>query len=190
MPKLYLREHSVSNKGAHPLTISGKRTKAYSVWYSMLDRCYLNNPKAPTYSDCEVCQEWFYFQNFAKWFHENYKEGFQLDKDLLKPNNKIYSPETCVFVPKELNCLLTDHGRARGKYPQWVSRVKTPTETYQSALSKKNKIQYLGSFKSIEMAFSVYKEAKEAYVKEVAKEYFEQGDIDLITHKALLKWEL
>jgi len=44
-----------------------------------------------------------------------------LDKDILSPGNKVYSPDTCVFIPPYLNKFLTDHGRARGEFPIGVS---------------------------------------------------------------------
>lgn len=59
----------------------------------------------PTYEGCTVCDEWLYFSNFKKWFDENYIEGFQLDKDIIIRGNKVYSPQTCCFVPKEINII-------------------------------------------------------------------------------------
>ena len=42
-----------------------------------------------------------------KWCDKNYIKGFELDKDILQkniPNNeKIYSPNTCIFVSKSEN---------------------------------------------------------------------------------------
>lgn len=40
---------------------------------------------------------------------ENWKphmEGWHLDKDILLKGNKVYSPETCAFVPAKINSLL------------------------------------------------------------------------------------
>ena len=75
----------------------------------MFARCY--NEKyhinRPTYTNCEVCSEWYNYQNFGKWYEENYYEvqGEQmcLDKDILVKDNKLYSPSTCTFVPKRIN---------------------------------------------------------------------------------------
>ena len=53
--------------------------------------------------DVIVCEEWHNYQNFAEWFNKNYISGYELDKDLLSNNDKIYSPCTCVFIPKLLN---------------------------------------------------------------------------------------
>ena len=185
-----LRNGGISNKGKFRLTLHGKRTKAYSVWYSMLDRCYVENKNQPTYIPCSVVEPWLSFQNFASWFYKNYQDGQHLDKDILTKGNSVYGPATCCFVPQEINNLLTDRSLHRGDLPQGVSRVSTPTETYQSHLSQKGKLKHLGSFKSTLDAYEAYKKAKEDYVKEVAKEHFAQGNIDLITYKALLKWEV
>jgi hypothetical protein len=77
----------------------------YSVWLDMLKRCYDEKylKKQPTYEGCTVVPEWHNFQNFAKWFEENYIEGMYLDKDIIKEGNKIYGPETCKFVTPQEN---------------------------------------------------------------------------------------
>ena len=87
---------------------NGRDIKSYSVWHSMLQRCYDDkyHIKHPTYEGCTVCDEWLYFSNFKKWFDENYIEGTQLDKDIFS-KNKVYSPETCCFVPREINVLMS-----------------------------------------------------------------------------------
>lgn len=44
----------------------------------------------------------------------------QLDKDILIPGNKVYSPEACVFVDSQTNTLLTGCTNPRGNYPMGV----------------------------------------------------------------------
>lgn len=88
----------------------GKMTAAYSRWSDMIKRCYdLNKQeKHPTYKGCSVCDEWHNFQCFANWFEANHpKDGkrYELDKDILVPGNKVYSPETCMFVTRSENAL-------------------------------------------------------------------------------------
>ena len=101
--------------GEYKTTLNGKKTQAYVHWNNMLRRCYSGNFSNcyPTYSTCEVCKEWLNFQVFSKWFKNNYDEnkmkGWELDKDILEEGNKLYSPSTCCFVPKELNKLFTEN---------------------------------------------------------------------------------
>ena len=109
---------------------NGKYTKCYQVWNSMLQRCYDEkvHKNRPTYINCEVCKEWLNFQNFAKWYYDNYYEiegeVMHLDKDILNKGNKIYSPETCIFVPQTINVLFTKRDNNRGDYPIGVSYNK------------------------------------------------------------------
>ena len=93
--------------------INGIKKESYKVWYSMLQRCYKEcYINKPTYKDCTVCDEWLCFENFEKWYNENYYEVddeiMNLDKDILVKGNKIYSPETCCFVPKRINILFVN----------------------------------------------------------------------------------
>ena len=100
--------------------------KFYDAWKSMLTRCYsaANNRRRPTYVGCSVDPEWLTFSVFRNWMGAQDWQGKQLDKDLLVPGNKIYSPDTCVFVSRELNQFLTDSGRSRGEWPIGVSLDK------------------------------------------------------------------
>lgn len=107
--------------GRYQPTANGKISKSYSQWKDMIVRCYDENlrHKHPTYKDCTVCDEWHNFQNFAEWHEANYpKDGkpYQLDKDLKVIGNKVYSPETCMFVSSAVNKFTVDCGSSRGEH--------------------------------------------------------------------------
>lgn len=96
--------------------ICGSIIKSYSVWRNMLVRCYDENfhKKQPSYIGCEVCEEWKSFSNFKKWFDENYNFELEemgidlcLDKDLFGCGI-LYSPSTCVFLPRKVNGFLAN----------------------------------------------------------------------------------
>ena len=93
--------------------------KYYNIWQSVLQRCY--SPKIhqtrPTYINCSVSKEWIYLSNFREWFNENYVEGYQLDKDLLFPGNKVYGSNTCLFIPNNINSLFIFANSKRGEHP-------------------------------------------------------------------------
>ena len=77
----------------------------------MLSRCYSKrfHLKRSSYSDCETCDDWLVFSNFKSWMIKQDWEGNQLDKDLIFNGNKIYSPETCAFIPGIINVFIIDH---------------------------------------------------------------------------------
>ena len=82
--------------------------KAYSRWYNLLQRCYSPEfkKKNPTYTRSRMCDEWLTFSKFYDWLvsFDNW-ESLEIDKDLL--SGCFYSPETCLLIPKKLNCFLT-----------------------------------------------------------------------------------
>ena len=162
---------------------NGEIIKSYSVWKDMLMRCYYEKyqKKYPTYKDCYVCPEWLNYSNFKKWFNDNYYEidGEQmaLDKDILMKGNKAYSPNTCVFVPQNINKLFIKRNKARGKYPIGVYFNKDANKFIAQCNTFYNgKRQYksLGSYNTIEDAFKVYKQFKEADIKQMADYYKEK----------------
>ena len=90
----------------------------YSRWATMLKRCYSqkHHSAQPTYTDCLVCNDWLVFSEFKRWMEKQDWQDRALDKDLLIPNNRLYSPRTCVFVDVKINNFLLDSRATRGKY--------------------------------------------------------------------------
>ena len=165
-------------EGENKTKENGKHTYKYKTWDGILQRCYskIKQELRPTYKDCTVCEEWHNFQNFGKWFDENFyqieNETMCLDKDILHKGNKIYSPETCIFVPNRINVLFTKSDKTRGKYPIGVQKHKNKFIARCSTYNNNNcNEKYLGSFYSAEEAFNSYKIFKEKYIKQVADEY-------------------
>lgn len=180
-----------NSKREHKTQIDGKVTRAYQAWRDMFRRCYsLKFHKiSPVYMGCKVDERFHDFQDFADWFYESpYSNAdYDLDKDILIPRNKIYSPETCCFIPQELNKLLTDHRSARGVCPQGVYYHK-PTSKYLARMKYNGKSRHLGLFDCPQEAHQAYKKTKEAYVKEKALEW--QDRIADNVFQALMRWTL
>ena len=115
-------------------------------------------------------------------------EGWQLDKDLLVKGNKVYSESTCVFIPAEVNTLLTKRTASRGEHLIGVYWHKT-NKAFKAQVSKnKGTQEYLGSFKTEIEAFNAYKQAKESFVKEQAEKY--KSQIDPRAYNALMNYEV
>ena len=159
---------------------NGEQLDSYKCWCEMLRRCYSAKyqKKQPTYIGCCVSDDWIYYSNFKNWYDNNYykinNKTSQLDKDILIKNNKVYSPETCIFVPQFINTLFIKRQNDRGELPIGVTYDKT-SKKYVAQLSVfkngKKTLKKLGRFDTPEEAFEVYKQAKEEYIKEVADEY-------------------
>lgn len=108
--------------------INGKREICpfYRKWADMLNRCYSEKElaKRPSYAGCSVAVEWLNFMAFREWMDRQAWKGMHLDKDILVQGNRVYSPNTCIFVTQQLNKFMTDSGAARGEYPIGVEFQK------------------------------------------------------------------
>ena len=153
-----------------------KTCKKYETWRGLFKRCYDEKSlaKSPTYRECDVCNEWHNYQVFGDWYDENYyevpNEKMELEKDILVKGNKLYSPETCIFVPKTINNLFIRTNLRRRNLPTGVTKYK---DKYMATVSnkKENNSQYIGTFDTPEKAFMAYKKAKEEIIKEYAEIY-------------------
>lgn len=163
--------------------------KVYKTWHNMIIRCYSNDyhQREPSYKECSVCEEWLNFQNFAKWWHINYLEEGDLDKDLLVKGNKIYSPKYCCVLPKQINIALVKNKYRRGNTLIGV-RKRSDCYGYHATIQKYGKSINLGMFATEQEAFDVYKSAKEAYIKELANKFKEI--LPLNVYNKLLKYEV
>ena len=170
---------------------NGKQSKEYTVWVGMLDRCYSTaNNTRKTYEGCEVTSSFRYFPFFKDWCHNQVgfgEKGFALDKDILVKGNKVYSPETCCFVPQEINNLLTNKKMGSKSIRSGVSFNKERGK-YIVRFSKGSKTKNIGYFVTELEAFLAYKEAKEQQIKVVANRWKDQ--IDPRVYDALMNWEV
>ena len=166
------KEYGVGYFGEGPYKTA---TKAHNAWHNMMRRCYCQETrdKFPTYEQCIVCDEWHNFQNFAKWYEENYYEidgqTMCLDKDILIKNNKVYSPETCVIVPQHINKLFTKRQRFRSECCIGVTLEKSGK--YKAEHSTNGQHNYLGTYDTLQQAFYAYKVFKENEIKRIADLY-------------------
>lgn len=156
---------------------NGEKVKSYVCWTSMLQRCYSYKfqSKYESYKDCVVCDEWLYYSNFKKWYSKNYYEiegqKMNLDKDILVKGNKVYSPETCVFVSQDINKLFIKSNKSRGILPIGVIYDNKKSE-YYSLYSDLNGKQIKSKYyKYKEDAFLDYKHNKENTIKEMIVKY-------------------
>ena len=176
---------------------NGELLSSYTCWQSMLMRCYSAKykEKYPTYKGCYVCVDWLYYPNFKNWYDNNYYEidnkTSQLDKDILIKGNKVYSPNTCVFVPNFINKLFTKSQKTRGDLPIGVTydkkykKYKANLRVFKNGKSVK---KGLGYFDTAYEAFESYKRVKEDYIKEVADEYKDKIPAEL--YKAMYDYEI
>ena len=168
-----------------------KLTKEYSTWFGMLTRCYDEkfHKKQPTYRGCTVDEKWHNFQVFAKWFEENYNpetmQGWQLDKDILVRENKLYSPETCIFVPQAINSMFTSSGKSKRDLPTGVYYLRG---RYQVSTPTNDKSTYVGFYKTEEEAVAIHKIAKEKYMKEEADKW--KPYIDSRVYEAMYNYQV
>lgn len=140
----------------------------YSRWTGMLKRCYSEKElkRNPSYSECSVSEDWHTFNIFKSWMEEQDWEGKQLDKDLLITGNKIYSPESCVFIGVDVNTFIAEK---RGSLPFGVSYHKRD-KVFQSGIKVGGKRVFLGNYKSPEEAHQAWKEAKYKQAVQLASE--------------------
>lgn len=146
-------------------TVNGKMVRCpyYRKWKDMLKRCYSakEHERRPTYIGCTACEDWIYFSKFKAWMIEQDWEGKDLDKDILVPGNKIYSPETCVFIDSIVNAFTTDRGAARGVHPIGVYFQKATGKLMARCNNPFTKTQeYLGRFTDPEQAHFAWKNRK------------------------------
>lgn len=175
----------VGCQGKTETRVKGVHKKSYKVWISMLQRCYDDKvlAKKPYYRGCTVCERWLCYEYFEEDYNKmilelNHTGEYQLEKDIMVKENKIYSPETCCLVPPEINYLFRN--RRENGYP---TGIKPHGKRFSAQGSNK-------SYETVEEAFSVYKTYKEKLIKQKAEEYYKNNLISKATFDAMVSWEV
>lgn len=184
------------NDNKHLTYIDGKLTKEYKMWSNMLFRCtekfWIEHP---TYIGVTCSDNFKSYAFFYQWCQNQVGfrnravsgRGWNLDKDVLVKGNKLYSEDTCVFIPQRLNLLLTKRDASRGEFPIGVHLDEQGK--FRSQCSKgTGKTKNLGGFDTAQEAFEAYKTFKELLIKEVANEY--KGLLDSRVYAALMVYEV
>lgn len=168
--------------GIVDVDIKPEHKAAYETWRYMLRRSYSVELKTrkPSYEKCTVANDWLVFSEFLKFYSEHYVDGYHLDKDILVKGNKVYSKETCCFVPVAINGIIVNVDGLG------VSFDKTKKK-FRASISIKGTSKKIGEYKSFDEATTAYKAAKKKYVIETAKEYLDTGRISEKIAKALIE---
>ena len=182
----------------YPIVENGKPAKEYNMWRNIISRCYSDRVKGiqPAYTNVSCCDEWLLFENFYDWLHsqpnfDKWDNGsrWAIDKDILVKGNKVYSPDTCCLVPRNVNNLFVKSQKTRGEYPIGVGKqYKNFTAKCQNPFT--GKTEPLGTHETIEQAFMAYKIAKESYIKQVAKDEHSKGNITEKCYEAMMNYEV
>ncbi len=143
----------------------------YAVWKSMLERCYSEKflESRPSYIGTSVCSEWLYATAFKEWMEQQDWEGKCLDKDIIAPGSKLYSPETSAFVLNATNSFVIARDASRGDYPIGVSLFKRTGKYHarcKNPFTEKN--EHLGLFSTTEEAHEAWRKRKHEIAQLVA----------------------
>lgn len=156
------------------------KNKVYQCWRGMIKRCYSlkSLEKQPSYQGTTVCDEWKLYSTFEIWYNENYVDGYSLDKDIINGSAKLYSPDTCVFVPRDINNSILESNNNESVYPLGVTYHKKKKDMvneykkpFYSQITKKGKSITLGSYKTAFEAHKAWQYAKVEYFNELILEY-------------------
>lgn len=108
----------------------------YDKWVQMKLRV-----ETKRYFEKSYCsEEWKTFSNFKKWMETKNFKGMDLDKDILIPNNRTYSSETCCFVPNYINSCILVSSKKENNLPLGVTFHKASNKyVSQCKIAKKGK---------------------------------------------------
>ena len=132
--------------------------KEYRIWEGIIHRCYGikdYSKKNSSYENASISEEWLRFDKFYQtikdvpyyeWWkrfkleYPNTKNIFELDKDTLIKGNKIYSKDTCVFIPKFINAGYTSWAFDETK-ESLLKRMENMT--YESIIEQSKQLRYI-----------------------------------------------
>lgn len=148
--------------------------EVFSRWKNMIKRCYTTSDAA--YHDISVCDEWLMFSNYKRWYDAQPKPSmmFDVDKDILQGLSRVYSPETCLILPRRINSFLavankglpgTHYEESRGKFQSYCQSLDGTRKT-------------LGRFDSEIDAHRAWQLHKALQVEKLIEEYTGVSNLD------------
>jgi len=153
--------------------VDGKRVVCpfYRTWQNMLGRCYdlKFHERHPSYTECATTDQWIRLSGFEKWMLTQDWQGKQLDKDIIVSGNKLYSPDTCAFITKQLNLFVMDTAATRGEWPigaSWTKRDQAFKSEIRNPFTQRR--EGLGYYDNPEDAHLAWKRRKHEFACQYA----------------------
>ena len=162
----------VCGVGINDLSEYTRGNPYYIRWKSVISRCYSNrvHTDRPAYLHVTCCNQWLTYSNFKGWMESQDWSGLHLDKDILIPDSKVYSPEACAFVPKEINCHISLKPNINGlPYGVTISGKK-----YRARIFYNGKDYYLGSYTSMTEAHKAWQVERANQLEKIVSWYARQ----------------
>lgn len=153
-------------------------SSAYDQWNSLRKRCKATGNNKLHYSGVSYVPEWESYDVWVVWARQQLgflsvdEKGwiYECDKDILLKGNKVYCPELCVFVPKEINTFYLKIRRSRGDTPIGVT-YNRKNGNFVSQINQNRVNTYLGSYRTALEAHKAYAERKVELAKQLAVKY-------------------
>lgn len=171
--------------------------KRYTLWHSIIRRAYsaVYHEDKPTYKDVEVCDRWKRFSNFAEdivkipFYEKCVTNGYELDKDILGGDLKVYSPETVCFIPRSVNIFFSRNTQKGNDLPTGVTFNRRLNKYVASCNVGGKNTQHLGVFESSDEAVMAYKRVKQELLRNLANSL--KGEIeDRVYNKLITYYKL
>ena len=168
--RVHVREW-VTENGGKRIQKTVFRCPYYTAWKNMLTRCYSEKSleSCPSYNGTSVCSEWVYASAFKRWMEQQDWDGKSLDKDIISPRSKLYSPETCAFVLPATNTFVIASDASRGDCPIGVDLYKR-TGKYRASCQNpfSEERGHIGYFSTPEEAHEGWRKRKHELAQLVA----------------------
>ena len=177
--------------------IGETNTKLYTVWHSMIRRCYSEvfHKQNKAYRDVTVQESWKRFSNFKRdvetlpFYSYCESHGYELDKDILTDGTRMYKLETVCFVPKEINAVLIKEVGVNGRKGYHINshgNYSISTTRELNEIRKELGLRY--SFKTAREASEVYRLCKKERIRKLANKWKDQ--IDARVYEALMNYQV
>lgn len=169
-----------------------KRCPIFDTWHSMVRRCYSPNSlsRQNQYEEISVDVCWKHFTSFKAWMEKQDWEGMYLDKDIAVMGNKVYSANTCIFVPGYINTFFASPGNSKKKsnLPLGVNiKHKLSYNKYVAQGTVDSVRIHLGGSHTPELAHVIWQKWKLTEIGRVLELYRKESSIDQRVVDSLLK---
>ena len=151
----------------------------YQQWLGIIWRI----KRSKLYTDVSISDDFLDFDTYLEWAKEQigfntYDDDgllYHIDKDLLsKPDNLIYSKDTCLFIPQELNVMCKPTRNSNLK--KGVQFIKDRKKPYRAYINIDGKPIGLGYYYTEEEANAQYKIARLSRIDDLYLKYKDKVD--------------